>query len=138
MPSPGNVPARPIACPRTVPNGSWRSQPSRPGEDRVVAHLGVRVQREVVAGQRDVVLEQGPQALGEDRREAGRQEVPEQSVVDEHELRPLCHGALDQRALGRDAGHDALHLAGAGDLQAVGAEIAERVRRQQLVERGED
>jgi hypothetical protein len=85
-----------------------------------------------------VVLEQRPQALGEHRREAGRQEVPEQPVVDEHELGALLHGSLDQRALGRDARHDPRHLAASGHLQAVRTEVLELTGSQPFVQRVDD
>ena len=68
------------------------------GEQRVVAELRMAVERQVVAGQRNVVLEQRSQPLGEHRRQARRVEVPEQPVVHEHELRLLGHRALDQLA----------------------------------------
>ena len=57
MPSPANAPSRG----RSRANGSWRSQPERLGEQRVVADLRMGVERQVVGGQGDVVLEQRAQ-----------------------------------------------------------------------------
>ena len=56
----------------------------------------MRVERQVVGGEVDVVLEQRPQALGQQRRQPGRVEVPEQAVVDQHELRAELDRALVQ------------------------------------------
>ena len=108
-------------------------------EDRVVADLRMRVERQVVAGEVDVVLEQRPQAGGEQRRQPGRVEVPEQAVVDEHELgaqldRPLVQ--LERRAdtpvSTRVTSPRARHL------QPVGPEVLEIGGTQQLVERPND
>ena len=57
-----NVPPRP-----TVPKATCVAAAERAGEQRVVADLGVRVERQVVARERDVVLEERAQALGQDR-----------------------------------------------------------------------
>ena len=66
-PSPANVAAAPDRPALKSPNGSWRSQPEPLGEQRVVAELRVGVERQVVGGERDVVLEQRPQPLREHR-----------------------------------------------------------------------
>jgi hypothetical protein len=106
----------------------------RVGQQGVVADLRVGVERQVVGGQRDVVEEQGAQALRQPRREPQRRELPEQPVVDEHELRALLDRPPDQLELGRDARHDALHGPRAGHLEAVRAHVVEGRRVQQLVE----
>ena len=80
-------------------------QPELAREERVVADLRMRVERQVVGGEVDVVLEQRAQALGQQRRQPGRVELPEQAVVDEHELGAELDRALDQlppRADARD------------------------------------
>ena len=48
----------------------------RPGEQRVVAELGVGVERQVVGGERHVVAEQRPQPLGSVGVEAGGRGSP--------------------------------------------------------------
>src|SRR4051812_25806769 len=58
----------------------------RPRQQRVVTELGMGVERDVVGGEVDVVLEQRAQPLGQHRGEPGRLEIPEQAMVDEHEL----------------------------------------------------
>jgi hypothetical protein len=98
----------------------------------------VGVERQVVGGERDVVLEQRAQALREHGRQARRQEVEEQPVVHEHELGALRDGPLHQLPLGGDAGHDPAHLLRSGHLEAVRAEVLERARFEQLVESGDD
>jgi hypothetical protein len=85
-------------------------------EQRVVADLRVRVERQVVGGERDVVAEQRPQPLGQPRRQSDGREVPEQAVVHEHQLAALLDGALDQLALRRHARDDALDIAVTGYL----------------------
>ena len=79
-------------------------------------------------------LNSGRSRSASTRREPDRVEVPEQPVVDEHELRVLLDRALEQRALGGDAGDDALDLAPARDLEPVRAQVVERAGVQQLVE----
>ncbi len=102
----------------------------RAGEQRVVADLGVGVQRQVVRGEGEVVLEQRAQPLRQPRGEPDGLEAPEQAVMDQDELRLLRDGPLEQRALGGHAGHDALDVPLAGDLESVRAEVLERVRGQ--------
>ena len=57
--------------------------------------------------------------------------------MDEHELRILGDRVIDELALGRDPGHDPLHLPVGRDLQPVRAEILEIADRQELVEVGD-
>jgi hypothetical protein len=106
----------------------------RVGQQRVVADLGMGVERQVVGGERDVVAEQRAEPLGEPRREPDRREVPEQPVVDEHELCLLRDRALEQRPLRRDAGDDTIDLPRTRYLESIGAEVVERGWVQQLVE----
>ena len=71
-------------CPRTSPS---RSAPRQAGEQRVVAHLGVRVEREVVRGERQVRREQRLEPALQPPVDEQRLVAPEEAVVDEHELR---------------------------------------------------
>ena len=79
-------------------------------------------------------LNSGRRPLGQQRRQPGRLEVPEQAVVDEHELGVELDRALDQLALGGHARDDAPASARAGHLQPVGPEVVERAGLEQLVE----
>ena len=87
-------------------------------EQRVVAELRVRVEREVV-GER--ARGRRRRALPGGRAGAGRSDglvAPEHAVVDDHELRAGSGGALEELARARDAAGDLRHLVGADDLQA--------------------
>ena len=75
MPSLGEAPARPIAC-RVVAERLVLRRTRAPAQQRVVADLRMGVERQVVGGEADVVLEQRPQALGEQRRQPGRAGSP--------------------------------------------------------------
>ena len=132
MPSPANVPARPI-----VANAVCSVAPEALGEQGVVADLGMGVEREVVGGEPDVVLEQRPQPLREHRRQPDGQEPPEQAVMDEDEVGLQLDGALDELPLGRHARDHATHLRPAWDLEPVRPVVVERVRVEQLVERAD-
>ena len=76
-----------------------RSEPlgaQRAGEQRVVADLGVGVERQVVGGEADVGVEQELEAAlqrGVDRPGTG---TPEEPVVDDQQLRALGGGQLEQ------------------------------------------
>ena len=72
------------------------------------------------------------------RRAPRRGRVPEQAVVDEHEPRARLGGALEELALGRDAGHDRVDLVAPGYLEAVGAVVGEGPGSQQRVEVGDE
>ena len=106
----------------------------RDGKQRVVADLGMGVERQVVRGQVHVVGEQRAQALGQCARQPGWVEVPEQAVVHEHEIGAQGERALDQLAVRRDAGDDSRDVGPPGNLEPVGPVVAERTGLQQLVE----
>jgi hypothetical protein len=88
----------------------------------------------VVGGERDVVLEQRAEPLGQRRRQAGGVEVPEQAVVDEHEPGVEGDGAVDQLALGADAGDDLRDVLATRDLEPVRAHVIESTGIEQIVE----
>jgi hypothetical protein len=91
-----------------LPEGLAALELERLADQRVVAHLGMRVERQVITGERHVVVEQDAQPLLHRRRDRARVKVPEQPVVGDHELRAGLGGALEEIAVGRDArGHDA-------------------------------
>ena len=64
-------------------------EPERRAYQRVVADLGVGIERQVVPGQRDVGVEQDPQSLPHGRRDRAGMEVPQQTVMGYHQLRAL-------------------------------------------------
>jgi len=106
----------------------------RLGEERVVADLLVRVEREVVRGERDVGAQQRAQARGEGGGEPERAELPEQPVVDEEELGVGRDGPGDELPVRGDARDHPLGLLRARHLQPVGAVVAEPLRVEQEVE----
>ena len=108
--------------------------PEALGELGVVAHHRMGVERQVVGGEADVVLEQRPQPLGERGRQPGAEEVPEQPVMDEHEAGLEHDGAVDQLALGADPRDDLRDRLAAGYLEPVRPEVGERTGIKQIVE----
>ena len=111
---------------------------SEPGRDeRVVADLGVGVEREVVGGERHVVLEEQLQPALGGRRQGQRRARPEDAVMHQNKVRFERGGAPEQLRARRHAGDDGLHAIGSGNLQTVGSVVAERGRGQELVEVGE-
>ena len=99
MPS-SERPTKPIARPRCSPKRLGAIEPQRLADQRVVADLGMRVEREVVAGQADVALEQEPQPLPHRGRDRARVEVPEQPVMGHHQLGAEFRRALEQLEMG--------------------------------------
>ena len=107
-------------------------------EQGVVAELRVRVEGEVVGGERDVVVEQELQAALELRVDGGDAGAPEQPVVDKQQVGPLSGGQLEQLGVCGDAGGDRVDRVRTGDLQAVDAVVLEAGRLEQTVDLGED
>jgi hypothetical protein len=78
----------------------------RGGEEGVVADLRVGVEGQVVGQEAEVVFEQHAQPFEAPAIKPRRMKVPEEPVVDEHELGVGGGRALEQLALGRHArGH---------------------------------
>jgi hypothetical protein len=75
-------------------------EPECLADQRVVADLRMRVEREVVGGQGDVAVEQEPQPLPHGGRQRARVEVPEQAVVRDHQLRAQPGRMFEQLAMG--------------------------------------
>ena len=86
----------------------------RAREQRVVAVLRVGVEREVIRGERDFVLEEDLQAVLERRLDRRHARAPEQPVVDDQQIRVLCRGELEQLGVGRDAAREGRDRAGPG------------------------
>ncbi len=113
-----------------------RSEGAR--QQRVVAELGVRIQREVVGGEGDVRVEEELQAALQRYVDRPRPRAPEEPVVHDQELRPGARRQLEQLGVRRDAGGQRAHLRGAWDLEPVRAIVLEPLRFQQLVDLSED
>ena len=98
----------------------------------------MRIQRQVVREQVDVVREQQRQALLQPAGHPAVLAAPEQPVVHEHGVGPRRDRRLDQRAAGGHAGNDAPDRRPALDLQAVGSVILEPLGLEQVVESVQD
>ena len=97
---------KPIGSPSVQRERLEPLRAERAAEQRVVADLGVRIQRQVVGGKADVGVEQDLQAAlerGVDRPGTG---TPEEPVVDDQQLGALGGGQLEQLGVRGDArGH---------------------------------
>ena len=90
----------------------------RVGEQRVVAELRMRVEREVVGGEAEVRGEQRLEPAALAPVDPDGLVPPEHAVVDDQELGARGGGALEELPRGRDAAGDLRHLVGADHLQA--------------------
>src|SRR5690606_10911115 len=115
-------------------HGAFHLQAKHIGETRVVAQLRMRIQRQVVGKQADVVTQQSLQALLLHAAYARILAFPEVTVVNEDGIGLLNHGGIDQRLAGGDATDHALDTVATLDLQAIGAVVAELLRLQQPVQ----
>ena len=101
---------------------------------RVVAQLGVGIQRQVVGDEIDVVLEQQGQALPHPARDRAILTAPEQPVVHKDRVGPHGDRRLHKRKTGSDAGHDPQDLRAPLHLQPVGPVVPEALGLQQAVQ----
>ena len=101
----------------------------------VVAQFRMRVERQVVGEQVDVVAEQQPETLSHPADHTAVLPAPEQAVVHEDRVGLGADGGLDQRAAGGHARHDLADLRAAFHLETVRAIVLEAVGCQQQVER---
>src|SRR4029453_2868888 len=98
-------------------------------EQGVVADLRVRVEGEMVGGQRQVVIEERLQAAAEDAVDDAGVLVPEEAVVGDHKLRSGLAGTGEEVARGGDAAGDlgdvlpAEHLNAHGPGARIGLEL---------------
>ena len=90
-PSPAKRTRTPISAKRLRVGAAERL-----GQQRVVAVLGVGVQRQVVGGERDVVGEERLQPAVQDRRDLLRIAAPEEAVVDQDEVGAGGHRGIQQ------------------------------------------
>ena len=107
-------------------------------ELRVVAQLGVRVQRQVVGEQADLVRQQQLQALLEPARDAPVLALPEQAVVHQDRIGARVNGRFDQRTACGYARDDFAHLGLAFNLQTVRPIITKAGHVEQGIEAGLD
>ena len=98
----------------------------------------MRVEREVVRGERDVPVEEGLEAPLHREVDDPRLVLPVLAVVDEEHLRPGVLRALKGLEGGRDRGGDLRHLVGSDDLEAHRAVVVEAVEVEQLARMVED
>src|SRR5664280_426540 len=128
-------PGEPQRHPAEVPERLELLEPEVAGEDGGVAVLWVAVEREVVGDQVEVVLEQQLQAAPERAHDMRRLlAAPEQAVVDEDGVRTPGGRLGEQLGRGRDAGGDPLHFPPPADLEAIDADVLQRLRLEQVVE----
>ena len=103
--------------------GWQRLQAQHPGQLRVVAQIGVGIQRQVVGQQVDVVGDQGFDALVHPAGDATILPAPEQAVVNQQRIGTGGNRRLNQCQTGRDSGDQMGHTGAALHLQAVGAVV---------------
>ena len=102
----------------------------------VVAEFRMRIQRQVVGKQIDVIGHQQTNALLEPARDAPIHAAPEQAVMHKNSIGPGVDRRFNQGTAGGHAADHSLNLAFTFDLQAIGPVIFESFRLQQLVEAG--
>ncbi len=115
--------------------GDHQPEPLR--ELNIVAEFGMRIERQVIGNQADVVGQQRGQAPPLDAGNAGILVFPEIAVMHEHGISIRFDRRIEQRLAGGDAGNQSANLLAPFDLQAIRAVIGEQLRRQQGIERGD-
>lgn len=103
-------------------------------ELRVVAELGMRVERQVVGEEVDVAVQQQRQPLLHPAGDAAVLAAPEEAVMDEDGIGLGADRGLDQRAARGHARDDLAHGGAALDLQAVRSVVLEALGSEQQVE----
>ena len=98
----------------------------------------MRVEREVVRGQRDPGVEERLQSAAHGVVDHARVAVPEHTVVDQEHLGARRGGALEELERRRDAARDSVDLGRAGDLHAHRPVVRVGVEVEQLAREGED
>ena len=112
--------------------GDVRAEPR--GQQRVVAVLGMTVQRQVVGGQAHVGVEQQLQAPARGAVETPGRALPEQPVVHEHQIGVLRGRTFEELGSGAHARGDHLDFGPTGHLEPVGPVILEIPGLQDIVE----
>ena len=99
----------------------------------IVAQLGMRIERQVVGEQIDVVGQQQRQTLLHPARHAAVLAPPEQSVVHKNGIGACLRSRCDQRPAGGYTRHETLNVHFPLNLQAVGAMVLKARRLQQRI-----
>jgi hypothetical protein len=106
-----------------------KTQPA--GELRVVAKFGMRIQRQVVGQQADIVPQQVRNAAFLDAGDRRILAAPEIAMMHQHRIRAPGSGRVQQALRSSDTAGDLAHLGSPLHLHAVGAVIAKAVCLQQ-------
>ena len=93
----------------------------------------MRIQRQMVGKQIDIVSQQQSQTLFQPTSDSTVMTAPEQSVVNQQSVCALFNRCLYESQARGDTGDDFFHLAAAFHLQTVGAVIFKQLRLQQVV-----
>ena len=96
------------------------------------------VERQVVAGHVDVVVQKGGDALLFPAGDGGGFAFPEHAVVDEQQLRALLCGTFDGGTAGGNGDNDFFNFFRAFDLEAVGCIVFKLGGLQGVVAPGKD
>ena len=104
----------------------------------VVAELGMRVEREVVGDEAQIGAKERLEPAAQSPVDNERLAPPEETVVDEHELRAGLGSPLEQLQRGGDTARDLLDLRRAHDLKPGPTEFGKPVDLQPLVRIGDD
>jgi serine protease DegQ len=108
-----------------------RQQAQAVAKLRVVAQLGMGVQRQVVGKQIDIGQHQTPHARGQPARQAAVVATPKETVVHQQRVGTGSDGRVDKSQTGRDTRDDVLHRPRALHLQTIRPIIFESLRLQQ-------
>ena len=104
----------------------------------VIAPLFVRIQRQVVGQQIDIVRKQQRQSLLHPAGDAAVLAAPEQAVVNQQRIRAFIYGSLNECFACSHARDDFFDLGASFHLQTVGAVVLEQLRLQQLVAQADE
>ena len=110
------------------------SKTEQSAELRVVAVFGMRIQRQVVSEQADVMLQQQANAATARAGDAPVLAFPEVAVVHQQRIGAHADRRLDQRLAGAYSGNEAQNPGAPFHLQAVWAIIAKARHFEQLIE----
>ena len=91
----------------------------------VVADLLMRIKRQVIGDEIDVVLQERLEAALLHADHFGALALPEPTVVHENAVRPHAAGMVDERLACADAKHDAMNFGLSLDLKAVRSVVFE-------------